>query len=304
MLSLVAKVASLPSTVLVQGESGTGKELVARAVHESGVRRMQRFVALNCAVLPGELLASELFGYEKGAFTGATSRKIGYFEAAQGGTIFLDEISEMDVELQAKLLRVIQERRFQRVGGTQEIITDARIIASTNRDLEMEVDCGRFRKDLYYRINVVRIEVPPLRDRPEDIPLLTYHFLAKFSREFGKDITEIDRKAMDRLLAHDWKGNVRELQNVIEHAVALSDGSAISLRDLPQGVGMHSSTPVYTDVPKTYRQAIRDFERDYLTRILEVAHGNLSLASRISEIPRQNIYPKLERHGIDIGEFR
>ena len=304
VLRLVGKVAPLPSTVLVQGESGTGKELIARALHERSPRKNNSFVALNCSVVPGELLASELFGYEKGAFTGAGSRKIGYFEAAQGGTIFLDEISEMDVDLQAKLLRVIQERSFQRLGGTGEITTDVRIVASTNRDLESEVHAGRFRQDLYYRINVVRIVAPPLRDRQTDVPLLAYHFLAKYSEEFGKTIEGIKPQAIEVLLRHDWPGNVRELQNVIEHAVAVAEHSKITVKDLPLELQKSRSVSREARPPKAYQLAKHDFEREYLELLLEQTHGNLSLVSKLSEIPRQNIYGKLEKHNISPDDYR
>ncbi len=304
VLRLVDKVAPLPSTVLVQGESGTGKELIARALHERSPRKDNSFVALNCSVVPGELLASELFGYEKGAFTGATSRKTGYFEAAQGGTIFLDEISEMDVDLQAKLLRVIQERSFQRLGGTSEIITDVRIVASTNRDLQSEVQEGRFRQDLFYRINVVRIVAPPLRDRQDDVPLLAYHYLARYSKEFGKEITGIKPQAIEALLRHDWPGNVRELQNVIEHAVAVAEHSKITIKDLPPELQKPKSVSRAARPLKAYQLAKHDFEREYLVLLLEQTRGNLSLVSKLSEIPRQNIYGKLEKHHIRPDDYR
>lgn len=304
ILALIAKITSLPSTVLIQGESGTGKELVARAIHDSGIYRQHRFVALNCAVLSAELLASELFGYEKGAFTGASSRKIGFFEAAQGGTIFLDEISEMDVELQAKLLRVIQEHKFRRIGGTLEIASDARIIASTNKDLAKEVKRGTFRKDLFYRINVVKIAVPPLRERPEDIPLLAHHFLLKYTVEFDKEVTRFEPRVMDRLLLHQWDGNVRELQNVVEHAVAVAEGASITLADLPAGIGAPTTPRRRPVKPKPFRRAKQDFERDYLTFLLELTNGNIAEVSRISEIPRQHIYSRLERYKIDVADYR
>ncbi len=238
VLTLAAKVASLRSTVLIQGENGTGKELLARAIHAGNPRADRPFVAINCGVIPLTLLESELFGHERGSFTGADARRVGYFEAAAGGTIFLDEISETSLELQVKLLRVLQERTFRRVGGTEEISTDARVIVSTNRNLDEEVKAGRFRQDLYYRLHVIILRVPPLRQRPENVSLLAHHFLEKYAREFGKQAAGISSQAMDRLLRHTWPGNVRELENAIERAVALSDGGEIDLVDiLPLAAG-------------------------------------------------------------------
>jgi len=304
VFELVRKIAPLRSTVLIQGESGTGKELIARAIHFGSPRAAKRFIAINCSVIPVDLLESELFGHERGAFTGAVSRKIGYFEAAGGGTILLDEISEMSVELQVKLLRVIQERSFQRVGGTEDIPTDVRIIASTNRDLEAEVAQGRFRKDLYYRVNVVRIGVPPLRDRPEDIPLLCYHFLTTYANEFHRGVQGIDPVAMEAIQRHRWDGNVRELENVIERAVAVAEGKQITVRDLPREFTKAQSALRADGELKPYHIAKQDFEARYLRRVLEKSRGNISLASRLAEIPRQNLYEKLDKCGIDKGSFR
>jgi two-component system response regulator HydG len=304
ILSLIAKVAPLPSTVLIQGESGTGKELIARAIHCQGPRRSRRFVAINCGVIPVHLLESELFGYERGAFTGAESRKIGYFEAAEGGTIFLDEISEMSVDLQVKLLRVIQERSFQRVGGTEEIHTDARILASTNRNLEDEVAQNRFRKDLYYRINVIRIEVPPLRERKEDVSLLAYHFLRKYATAFGKTVTGISAPAMEALIRNPWAGNVRELENVVERAVVVAEGGEITLRDLPAELRQAQASPEALGAIKPFRIAKNDFEIAYLKRALNEVEGNIALAARLTGIPRQNLYEKLKKNDIHWERFR
>jgi len=304
ILDLVAKVAPLRSTVLIEGESGTGKELIARAIHEQSPRAGGRFVAINCGVIPVHLLESELFGYERGAFTGATSRKLGYFEAAGGGTVLLDEISEMAVDLQVKLLRVLQERSFQRVGGTEEIGTDVRIIASTNRNLEELVAQNRFRKDLYYRINVVRITVPPLRERPEDISLLAYHFLGKYAAEFGKQVQGIQPAVIELLLGHRWEGNVRELENVLERAVAMAEGGQVSVRDLPEE--FRKAIPVQAGGRelKPFQEAKQDFEVEYLKLVLEKSRGNISLAARLTAIPRQNLYEKLSKYGIDKEAFR
>jgi DNA-binding NtrC family response regulator len=301
---LIAKVAPLRSTVLIEGESGTGKELIARAIHEQSPRAGRRFVAINCGVIPVHLLESELFGYERGAFTGAASRKIGYFEAAGGGTVLLDEISEMGVDLQVKLLRVLQERSFQRVGGTEEIGTDVRIIASTNRNLEELVAQNRFRKDLYYRINVVRITVPPLRERQEDISLLAYHFLSKYAAEFGKQVQGIEPAVIELLLGQRWEGNVRELENVLERAVALAEGRQVTTRDLPPEFRKAGPVPMAGRELKPFQEAKQDFEVEYLKLVLEKARGNISLAARLTDIPRQNLYEKLSKYGIDKEAFR
>ncbi len=300
ILHLVRKVGPLPSTVLVHGESGTGKEVIARTIHAVSPRASRRFVALNCAVIPVSLLESELFGHEKGAFTGAETRRMGYFEAASGGTIFLDEISEMPVELQARLLRVLQERKFQRLGGTDEISTDVRIIASTNRRLEDEIKAGRFRIDLYYRINVIAIRVPPLRERREDISLLALHFLKRYAEQFGKPVSGISPRVMEVLLRWGWPGNVRELENVIERAVAVCEGAEIALCDLPDAMregGGTAMEPVPGDIVP-FAKAKEDFERLYLLRLLRLSGGNMTKAARMASIPRPNLYEKLKKHGI------
>ncbi len=301
---LIERIAPLPSTVLIEGESGTGKELIAKELHRSSPRSGNRFVAFNCAVIPEQLLESELFGHEQGAFTGASSRKLGYFEAAQGGTIFLDEIGEMSVDLQAKLLRVLQERSFRRVGGVQEISTDVRVIAATNRDLEREAAEGRFRKDLYYRINVVKIEVPPLRERTQDIPLLAQHFVNKYASEFGKEVTGVDLQVLERFLHYRWEGNVRELQNVIERAVAVTNTREIGVVDLPDQFLAEDFPLRSNNEFKPYQAAKSDFELEYLTLAMEQADGNIALASRLAGISRQNLYEKLARHGIEQSRFR
>ena len=303
-LQLVDRIAPLPTTVLIEGESGSGKELIARQVHERSERSGKPFVAFNSVVLPDHLMESELFGYEKGAFTGAEERKIGYFEAASEGTIFIDEVAEMSPDLQTKLLRVIQERTFRRIGGIQEIRTDARIITATNRDLRRMVAEGRFRKDLYYRVNVVKIKTPPLRERPEDIPLLAQFFVVRYAKRFSKRVIGFDSEVAQALLAHPWDGNVRELQNVIERAVAISDGREISISDLP--------ADFFGPVPKSallreitpFRVAKSGFELEYLTVAMQKADGNVSLASRLTGISRQHFYQKLARLGIDQSTFR
>ena len=233
VFSLIERVAKTQSTVLVWGESGTGKELIARAIHHTGPRATMRFLSINCGAMPEELLESELFGHEKGAFTGAVRDKPGLFQEAHKGTLFLDEIGEMTPSMQVKLLRVLQEKRIRRVGGTSELVVDVRIVAATNRDLREEVDVGRFREDLYYRINVIPIHLPPLRDRRSDIPLLVDHFRKKYSDEMGIDDKPISEEALARLESYEWPGNVRELENTIERAMALATSDRLTVEDLP-----------------------------------------------------------------------
>lgn len=304
LLNLVRRIAPLPSTVLIQGESGTGKELFARAIHDEGGKPETSFVAINCGAIPDQLLESELFGYERGAFTGANSRRIGLFEAANDGTIFLDEIGEMSMDLQVRLLRVIQERKIRRLGDTREIPTSARIVASTNRNLNDEVKRGRFRRDLYYRINVVRIEIPPLRDRPEDVELLARHFLADYSRRFHKLLSDFEEGAMVLLRAYSWDGNVRELQNVIERAAAVAEGERITADDLPSELRFSPDRVETDNELEPFGNAKRRFEKEYLNRVMERAKGNVSLAARMTSIPRQHLYDKLEKHGINVEDFR
>jgi DNA-binding NtrC family response regulator len=234
---VVEKVADTPSTVLITGESGTGKELVARALHDNSSRRSGPFIKINCAAIPKTLMESELFGYEKGAFTGAVGSKPGRFELAHGGSLFLDEIGEIPVEMQVKLLRVLQESEFERVGGIKTIKVDVRLITATNRDLAAEITTGGFRDDLYYRLNVVPIHLPPLRERREDIPLLVDHFLTRFNERLKKQVTGVEPEAIDRLVSHQWPGNIRELENVIERTVLFCEGPLIHLADLPGELG-------------------------------------------------------------------
>ncbi len=233
VFDLVSRVARTRTNVLILGESGTGKELVARAIHDQSERSERAFLVINCAAIPENLLESELFGHKRGTFTGATADKEGLFKAADGGTLLLDEIGELPLGMQVKLLRVLQERKVKAVGGLREIPIDVRVVAATNRDLEAEIATGGFRQDLYYRLNVISIELPPLRDRPTDIPLLAHHFLRKYAGEFDKPITEIDPDALQLLLAHPFSGNVRELENIIERAVALEEGDRVTVHSLP-----------------------------------------------------------------------
>jgi len=246
---LIEKVADTPSTVLITGESGTGKELVARALHEHSSRNGEAFIKINCAAIPKTLMESELFGYEKGAFTGAVSQKPGRFELADKGTLFLDEIGELPVEMQVKLLRVLQESEFERVGGIKTLHVDVRVIAATNRDLVREVALGNFREELFYRLNVVPISLPPLRERQQDIPLLVTHFIAKFNERLKKAVTGIAPDALDALVRYPFPGNIRELENILERAVLLSDSAVLGLRDLPAAVAVTPGSVGVTSVP-------------------------------------------------------
>ena len=294
ILGLTQDVASLRSTVLIRGESGTGKELVARAVHFSGNRADKPFIAVSCAALTETLLESELFGYEKGAFTGAAGQAKGKFELADGGTIFLDEIGDISPKLQADLLRVLQERRFYRVGGTQEVEVDVRVIAATNKNLAEEVQQGRFREDLYYRLNVIEIRLPPLRERREDIPLLAEHFVQRISSELGKDVAGMSADALKMLIAYDWPGNVRELENVIERAIVTCRNGALEAADFSwlHRDSIQAQDWEVPDVP------LGELERRAIVAALERKHGNVKEASSALGIDRSTLYDKLKRYEI------
>ena len=293
---LISQVAPTKSTVLVSGESGTGKELIARSVHHRSPREDQPFVVVNCAALPENLLESELFGHLKGAFTGAHRDRRGRFTLADGGSIFLDEIGAMSPGLQAKILRVLQEKEFEPVGGTRSIQVDVRIIAATNQDLKMAVEEGSFREDLYYRLNVVPIHLPPLRERKEDIPLLAYHFLRRYSQELTKGVSEISPEALGLMLEYDWPGNIRELENAIERAMVLSKGNTLSVETLP--LVSSSQEAEVGDENISYQEAkkavLESFERRFFTRILKEAGGNVSQAARQAQIDRKNLYQKMK----------
>jgi two-component system, NtrC family, response regulator PilR len=287
---LVETIAKTNSTVLITGESGTGKDMVARAVHVNSLRSDHPFVALNCGAIPETLLESELFGHMRGAFTGADANKKGLMEVAERGTVFLDEIGEMNASMQVKLLRLLQDRRFRRLGGTEEVQADIRIIAATNQDLPKLVADGRFREDLFYRINVIPIQLPPLRDRPEDIPLLAEHFLAKFVAQMNKPVHSISGEAQERLIAYGWPGNVRELENVIERAVALEQTPAVLADTLPPHVG-----PGGTQLAKS-AMVDGDASRDDLPRLPELGVG-FDLEARGDEFYRHYISLALDRAG-------
>jgi Nif-specific regulatory protein len=278
---LVARVAPTDSTVLIRGESGTGKELAAQALHQNSARRERPFVAINCAALTETLLESELFGHERGAFTGALAQKKGKLEVADGGTLFLDEVGEMAPVLQAKLLRVLQERSFERVGGTRTIRVDVRVVAATNRDLEEAVRAGGFRQDLYYRLNVVSFEMPPLRERREDVALLATHFAAKYGAKFKRKVTGVSAQAREWLLNYSWPGNVRELENAIERAVVLGSTASILPEDLPETILEAEPVAGGAAPPVTkYHEAVREAKRQLITRALEQSSGSITEAAR------------------------
>ena len=281
----IARVAPADTTVLVRGESGTGKELAARALHRNSPRGVRAFVAINCAALTETLLESELFGHERGAFTGALAQKKGKLEVADGGTLFLDEVGEMPATLQAKLLRVLQEREFERVGGTRTIRVDVRVVAATNRDLEEAVRTGAFRQDLYYRLNVVSLEMPPLRGRREDIPLLASYFVSKYAAKFKRRVTGLSAEARACLTAYDWPGNVRELENAVERAVVLGSTDRVLPEDLPETVLDAAPDPSPPDTAVTppvtrYHDALREAKRQLILRALEQSAGSFTEAAR------------------------
>ena len=306
----VARVASSSCTVLVTGETGTGKELVAQAIHFSDVTRRGPLVAVNCAALPEHLLESELFGHERGAFTGADRQKKGRFELAKGGTLFLDEIGEMPLGMQAKLLRVLQDGRFERVGGTDSIQTDCRVIAATNLNLAEAVAAGRFREDLFYRLNVVSIELPPLRERLEDIPLLVNHFLDKLAEQGPPCQDALSAGALSRLMSYDWPGNVRELEHVIEQATVTTPGPLIEPENLPPQIVARHDEPFSLDFDhrRPLAEITSDFtsriERAYLQRVLEKYRGRIELCAQHCGLSRRSISEKLRRYQIDKRDFK
>jgi DNA-binding NtrC family response regulator len=299
----IQKVAQAKTSVLLLGESGTGKELFARAIRDLSPRKDNAFVAINCAAIPRELLESELFGHEKGAFTGAAGRKMGKFELANKGTIFLDEIGEMDITLQSKVLRALQEGEIDRVGGTNPIRVDVRIIAASNRDLEAEVKEKTFREDLYYRLSVFPVTIPPLRERKEDIPALAEHFLSKFSTEMNVACREISQEAMDVLQQYTWKGNVRELENVIERAMILCEGTNIAPQDLRLSLagssgGSLDDIAVDGTLEETAKAALRIAESRRIRKALDDTHGNKTKAAEILSVSYKTLLTKIKDYGI------
>ncbi len=291
----VLQVAPSRASVLITGESGTGKELIAAAIHEHSARSAGPFIKLNCSALAETLLESELFGHERGAFTGAVSRRDGRFQQADGGTLFLDEIGEISPSIQVKLLRFLQEHEFERVGGNQTIKVDVRVVAATNRDLKQRVQDGGFREDLYYRLNVVAVEMPPLRARPSDIPLLAIHFLQRYAKENEKSVVGISEQALDRLCHYDWPGNVRELENAVERAVVIARGENIEEHDLPPSIA-RSSSGGNADFPTVPGSTLADIERHVILKTLEHTGGSTSRAAEILGISPRKIQYKLHEY--------
>jgi len=299
----IEKVADTDSTILILGESGTGKELIAKAIHYNSYRREGPFVPVNCAAIPSELLESELFGHEKGAFTNAIRTRIGRFELASGGTVFLDEIGDMSPNLQSKLLRVLQERQFERIGGVKTVKVDIRIIAATHQDLKAEVEQGKFRQDLYYRLNVIPLQVPPLRERKSDIPLLVQHFLAHFIKTKKRRIQGIDNEVMNRLLEYHWPGNVRELENIIERIVILTNNETISIHDLPEKIPTHSrdEQQVLFEIPEegiSLDHAINEFEKKLILQALDKTGWIKNKAAQLLNLNRTTLIEKIKRQNL------
>ncbi len=301
VLERVRVVAPAPTTVLIVGESGTGKELIANAIHQHSPRATGRFLALNCGAIPGEILEAELFGHERGAFTGAHQRRIGKIESAAAGTLFLDEISELSPDLQVKLLRVLEERKITRVGGNEEIAVDFRLVAATNRDLEEEVAAGRFRQDLYYRLKVVTIAIPPLRERREDIAPLVSHFVERFNAELGREVRRVAPELLAALRDYDWPGNVRELRNVVENMVLFARGDTLTLADLPTELrigkdrGMVRAAPLEAGwTPRT----MEEIEKEAILRTLELTGGHRAKAANLLGIGLRTLQRKLKDYGI------
>lgn len=302
VFSIMKRVADTPTTVLISGESGTGKELIARGLHRASSRHRAPFVSINCGAVPENLLESELFGYEKGAFTGAVGLKQGKFEFADHGTLFLDEVGEMSLTLQVKLLRVLQEHEFQRVGGNKEIKVDVRIIAATNKDLREEVETGRFRGDLFFRLNVVRIDVPPLRERREDIPVLAAHFVNKFCERLGRPLKEVDQEVMSNLFRYSWPGNVRELENVIERALVLCKGTKIMAEDLPAELREPPQIEDGLDNSISWEKGLTEtldaIEERIIRQALEKAGNVQAQAAKTLGISRSNLQYKMKKYGL------
>jgi two-component system response regulator PilR (NtrC family) len=308
VFEVIRKIAPARTSVLLIGESGTGKELAARAVHELSGRDADAFIAVNCGAIPETLIESEFFGHVKGAFTGANTDRTGLFEAAHGGTIFLDEIGELPVPMQVKLLRVLQERKVKKVGGTQEKEVDVRVVAATNRDLEAEVEKGTFRQDLFYRLNVIQLRLPPLRERREDIPILVDHFARKFAAEHGRKISGVDPEVMSALVNHSFPGNVRELENLIERAVTLAPGDRIPLDTLPPLNSLSTAQPQLGPQPPLpeagmdLEKVLEDFERGIIIKALERTRGNRTEAARLLGVSFRSLRYRLSKLGITGGE--
>jgi len=313
VLNLVEQVAPTAATVIIEGESGTGKELIARAIHYNSPRAARTFISINCAAIPSHLLESELFGHEKGAFTGAVSARSGRFEEAHQGAVFLDEIGEMSRELQAKLLRVLQDGEIMRLGSNRARRVDVRVISATNRDLDQMVSAGEFREDLFFRLNVIRIKLPPLRERREDIPLLVEHFIRKCGGGLGKILSGIEEKAMEALMAHPFRGNVRELENIIERATILARGERIVLECLPPEIadseplelGEGIDTPKnHLELKKAKAYAREKVEQSFLNHLLRETNGNVTEAAKLGNTNRSYLQQLISKHHIDIRSFK
>ena len=299
--SSIARAATSDATVLVLGESGTGKEMVARILHSRSRRASGAFIAINCAAIPENLLESELFGHEKGAFTGAIGRRVGRFERANGGTLFLDEIGDMSLALQSKILRALQEREIERVGGEASVKIDVRIVAATNRDLKTAVDEGKFRADLYYRLAVVTLALPPLRERGTDLDRLVEHFVARYAREHGKPIRGIAEDVFHILRAHPWPGNVRQLRNVMERAVVMSSGDVLVPQHLPADVVQLQASPIHEPLEDGPLCTLEEMERRYIRRALRETGGNLTIAAERLGIHRNTLRRKIAEYGLERG---
>jgi len=319
IFKIIAKVADTPSTVLITGESGTGKELIATALHQGSSRRNKPLIRINCAAIPKDLMESELFGYERGAFTGAVTSKPGRFELADGGTLFLDEIAEIPVEMQVKLLRALQESEFERVGGIRTTRVDVRLIAATNRDLQQEIQAGRFRPDLYYRLAVVPIVLPALRERKGDIPTLAQHFIDKYNKRLNRKIEGLSEEALALLVAYAWPGNIRELENLVERVLLFADGSLIAPKDLPEPIRSSTSHPAVppaasagtggpateavppsgeTGLKDIVRQKAAELEKDLIAKALEETNGNVTRAAKLLQISRKSLQMKMKEFGL------
>ncbi len=299
LLEMMERVAAFKSTVLLTGESGTGKEVLARAIHAQSPRRNDAFVAVNCGAIPEALLESELFGHAKGAFTGADRARRGLFSEADGGTLFLDEIGELPTTLQVKILRVLQEEEIRPVGENKARSVDVRVVAATARDLQADVGTGRFREDLFYRLDVVRLEVPPLRERPKDVPLLVDHFVARFRETLGKPVRIVTDEALERLVAYPWPGNVRELENVIERAAILTDGEEITLAELPENVvSLGKARGLGSTQDFSLKQARRAVEIDMIQRALRATGANRTHAARLLDISHRALLYKIKEYGL------
>ena len=294
VFEVIRKVAATDGTVLVTGKSGTGKELVARAIHFNSRRSGRPFIPVNCGAIVENLFESELFGHKRGSFTGATMDKEGFFRAADGGTLFFDEVSEIQLHLQVKLLRAIELKEITPVGTSVPISVDVRIIASTNKNLVKEVESGRYREDLYYRLNIVEIGLPSLAERPDDIPLLVQHFVAKYAREMNKDVHAVDNEVMKRLLAHSWKGEIRELENIIERAVIFAEGPIITRKDLPGLFDMRQDAVYSFDANRSLKEAVDEFERQFISHVLRTSQYNKESAAKALKISLSSLYRKIE----------